>query len=246
LAGFLWGVLACAGYDAFRLPTIYAAHWWNDFFGSVGGWATASRSSFLVGYVWRYAGDGGGIAVVFFALAATLGAARWRTRTTIVFAVGYAVCPVWSGLVLTDLLAPGGRELFALSATTLVLSLVGHLIYGAILGLGYYKSRRLESYWPLQLALSGAKGSVFHTITADRHVAPSAPLAVGPVVVGPSAFGIAAGLQSFPGPIALCVPDDKHQRGSQRCDRVRVLTCEPKDEIVADVQPYGCTACQRP
>lgn len=151
LAGFLWGLMACAGYDAFRLPTIYAVHWWNDFFGSVGGWATASDSNFVVGYLWRYVGDGGGIAVAFFALAATLGAAKWRTRTTIVFAVAYAVTPVWSGLVLTDLLAPRGRELFPLSATTLVLSLAGHLIYGAILGVGYCKSRRLEAYWPIEL-----------------------------------------------------------------------------------------------
>jgi hypothetical protein len=153
LAGFLWGLLACAGYDTFRLPTIYAAHWWNDFFGSVGGWATGSRSSFLVGYLWRYVGDGGGIAVAFFALAATLGAARWRKRTTVVFAVAYAVSPVWSGLVLTDFFAPGGHELFPLSLTTLTLSLLGHLIYGAILGLGYHQSRRLEAYWPVRFSL---------------------------------------------------------------------------------------------
>jgi hypothetical protein len=180
LAGFLWGVLACAGYDAFRLPTIYAAHWWTDFFGSVGGWATASRSSYLVGYLWRYAGDGGGIAVAFFALAATLGAARWPTRTTIVVAVGYAVSPVWSGLVLTDLLAPGGRELFTLSATTLLLSLVGHLIYGAILGFGYCKSRRLEAFWPLQLptpppAALGRRGRPVNNGRERRHFPLSSP-----------------------------------------------------------------------
>ena len=80
LAGFIWGVVACAGYDAFRLPTIYAAHWWPDFFGTVGGSATGTNSSFLVGYLWRYIGDGGGIAVAFFALAATLGAASWSRR----------------------------------------------------------------------------------------------------------------------------------------------------------------------
>ena len=151
LAGFLWGLLACAGYDAFRLPTIYVANWWGDFFGSVGGWATATHSDFLVGYLWRYIGDGGGIAVAFFALAATLGTASWSRRTTIAMAVAYAVCPVWTGLVLTDLLAPHSRQLFPLTATTLIVSLVGHLIYGTIMGVGYWHSRRLEAFWPFQL-----------------------------------------------------------------------------------------------
>jgi hypothetical protein len=152
LAGFLWGMVACAGYDAFRLPTIYAAHWWHDFFGTVGGWATGSQSNFLVGYLWRYVGDGGGIAVSFFVLAATLGAAAWPRRHVYALAIGYAVFPVWSGLVLTDLLAPHGRQLFPLTPTTLALSLAGHLIYGAILGLGYCLSGSQEATWPLHMA----------------------------------------------------------------------------------------------
>ena len=110
LSGFLWGLIACACYDAFRLPTIYVAHWWDDFFGTVGGWATGSESNFFVGYLWRYVGDGGGIAVSFFALAATVGAAAWPRRQVLALAIGYAVCPVWTGLVLTDLLAPAGRQ----------------------------------------------------------------------------------------------------------------------------------------
>lgn len=151
LAGFLWGLLACAGYDAFRLPSIYGFHLWNDFFGSVGGWAMGSQTNYLMGYLWRYVGDGGGIAVAFFALAATLRIASWSRRWVLTFAVGYGVCPVWAGLILTDLFAPKGRELFPLSATTLVLSLIGHLIYGLILGYGYWASRAQESLWPLRL-----------------------------------------------------------------------------------------------
>lgn len=153
LAGFLWGLLACAGYDAFRLPSIYGLHLWNDFFGSVGGWATGSESDYLVGYLWRYVGDGGGIAIVFFALAATLRVSSWPRRWVLTFAVGYGVFPVWAGLVLTDLFAPEGRELFPLSATTLALSLIGHLIYGLILGYGYWASRAHETWWPLRLTV---------------------------------------------------------------------------------------------
>ena len=150
LAGFLWGLLACLAYDAFRLPTIYGFHWWKDFFGAVGGWATGTRSSFLVGYLWRYVGDGGGIAVAFFALAGTLGAGAWPKRRAIGLAVGYAVFPVWTGLVITDLLAPRGRQLFPLSPATLALSLGGHLMYGLVLGIGYLSSRDLEMVWPLR------------------------------------------------------------------------------------------------
>ena len=152
LAGFGWGLLACAGYDAFRLPTIYLARLWTDFFGTVGGWATGANSNFLVGYLWRYLGDGAGIGVVFFALAATLRAGSWSYPKVVGVAVGYAVCPVWAGLILTDLVAPAGRQLFPLTLTTVSLSLAGHLIYGAILGHGYWLSRRQEQHWPITLA----------------------------------------------------------------------------------------------
>ncbi|MGO9975085.1 MAG: hypothetical protein ACLP01_20235 [Solirubrobacteraceae bacterium] len=166
-AGFLWGLVACAGYDALRLPTIYAFHWWNDFFGSVGGWATDSKSNFLVGYLWRYVGDGGGIAVAFFALAATLGARAWSRRSVIGFGVAYGVFPVWTGLILTELLAPRGHELFPLSPTTLVLSLDGHLIYGALIGLGYWKSRHLEAHWPLHVSVARERSAI-EAVTQDQ------------------------------------------------------------------------------
>ena len=69
LAGFAWGLVACAGYDLFRLPTIYVFHLWGDFFGGIGGWATGTSSNYLAGYLWRYLGDGAGIGVVVFLLA---------------------------------------------------------------------------------------------------------------------------------------------------------------------------------
>lgn len=153
LAGFIWGLLACAGYDAFRLPSIYLAHLWTDFFGAIGGWVTGTSSNYLVGYLWRYAGDGAGIGVVFFALAATLRAGAWSYKMVIGVAVGYAVCPVWAGLIVTDLMAPAGRQLFPLTLTTLSLSLAGHLIYGGILGHGYWLSRRHEQHWPITPAM---------------------------------------------------------------------------------------------
>jgi hypothetical protein len=124
-------------------------------------------------------GDGGGIAVAFFALAATLRAGRWRNGTVIAVAAAYAVFPVWTGLVLTDLFAPHDQRLFPLSLTTLTLSLVGHLIYGAFLGLGYCRSRSLEALWPVQLRVSrgqrkGRRGpSETRSLADPRNASPS-------------------------------------------------------------------------
>ena len=137
-AGFAWGVVACAGYDLFRLPTVYLFGLWGDFFGRIGGWATGTGSDYLAGYLWRYLGDGAGLGVVVFLQAAVLGVSCWPRRRVIGITVAFAVCPVWAGLVLTDALAPAGRALFPLTATTLALSLAGHLIYGAILGYGLW------------------------------------------------------------------------------------------------------------
>ena len=140
-AGFTWGLVACAGYDLFRLPNVYVFHLWGDFFGRVGGWATGTSSNYLAGYLWRYLGDGAGLGVVVFILAAVIGVSSWPRRYVVGFTVAFAVFPVWAGLVLTDGLAPAGRALFPLNATTLVLSLAGHLIFGAILGYGLWVSQ---------------------------------------------------------------------------------------------------------
>jgi hypothetical protein len=139
--GFAWGLAACAGYDCYRLPTVYVLHLWGDFFGRVGGWATGTSSNYLAGYLWRYLGDGAGIGVVVFIQAAAIGISSWPRRHVVGFTIAFAVFPVWTGPVLTDRLAPAGRTLFPLTATTLTLSLAGHLIYGAILGYGLWAAQ---------------------------------------------------------------------------------------------------------
>lgn len=136
-AGFAWGVVACAGYDLFRPPNVYVFHLWGDFFGRIGGWATGTSSNNLAGYLWRYLGDGTGIGVVVFSRRPS-SVSSWPRRRLVGFTVAFAVCPVWAGPVLTDGVAPAGRALFPLNATTLVSSLAGHLIYGAILGYGLW------------------------------------------------------------------------------------------------------------
>ena len=155
LTGFAWGLVACAGYDCFRLPTIYVFHLWGDFFGKIGGWATGTNSDYLAGYLWRYLGDGAGIGVVVFLQAAAIGVSWWPRRYVIASAIAFAILPVWTGLVLTDALAPAGRALFPLTLATLTLSLAGHLIYGAILGYGVWASQRPQPGPPCAIPRSG-------------------------------------------------------------------------------------------
>ncbi len=151
--GLVWGVVACLVYDAFRLDTVYLLGWWGDFIPSMGTWITGNAADrwtgAVVGYVWRFVGDGGGIGVVFFAVAATLGTQHWSRRTVVGAATAFAVVPVWTGLILTVALAPAGeRLLFPLTPTTVVLSLTGHLIFGVVLGIGFWRSRDTVRHWP--------------------------------------------------------------------------------------------------
>lgn len=135
IGGFLAGLIAVAGYDGFRLLTVYSLHWWGDFIPRRGGWITDETNNALVGYAWRYLGGGGGIGLVFFALAASLGVTSWSRHRVMAVAIAFAVVPVWAGLITTVALAPRGKTLmFPLTATTLALSLIGHIIFGTVLG----------------------------------------------------------------------------------------------------------------
>ncbi|MEJ2868932.1 hypothetical protein WCD74_14260 [Actinomycetospora sp. OC33-EN08] len=153
LHGFVWGIVACALYDVFRLDTVYMLGWWADFIPTMGTWIIGDGSSTAagawVGYLWRYIGDGGGIGVTFFVGAAFLGLHRRPAGVVVASAVAFAVFPVWSGLIATVWLAPRGqRMMFPLTPTTLTLSLIGHLIFGLIMGLGFVRTRSAHRYWP--------------------------------------------------------------------------------------------------
>lgn len=153
--GALWGAAATGVYDVVRLDTVYLLGWWDDFIPTMGTWildtdpAAPGLGAGIVGYVWRYAGDGGGIGVTFFVLAAATGLHRRGTRPTVGAAVVFAVMPVWAGLIGTVALAPRGESLmFPLTPTTVALSLVGHLVFGLVLGLGCARCGDLGRLWP--------------------------------------------------------------------------------------------------
>jgi hypothetical protein len=152
LEGLRWGILATLVYDVFRLDTVALLGWWGDFIPTMGTWLIDVDPSSRVlggvaGYVWRYGGDGGGLGVVFLVGAAATGLRRLGPRVTVAAAVLFAVGPTWGGLMVTVLLPRGQQLMFPLTPTTVTLSLVGHVIFGIVLGLGALRCRDLESHW---------------------------------------------------------------------------------------------------
>jgi len=151
--GLGWGMFACLVYDVFRLDTVYLLGLWDDFIPKMGTWlhaGTDTQTGAIVGYLWRYLGDGGGIGIAFFLIALALGLQHWSRRAVLLAFVTGAVFPVWAGLIGTVALSPHGQhEMFPLTPTTITLSLIGHLIFGLVLGLGFLRTRgRLGDHWP--------------------------------------------------------------------------------------------------
>ncbi|MEJ2866996.1 hypothetical protein WCD74_04420 [Actinomycetospora sp. OC33-EN08] len=152
LDGLRWGLIATAVYDVFRLDTVALLGWWDDFIPTMGTWLLDVDPSEQVlggvaGYVWRYAGDGGGLGVVFVTLAAATGLRRLGPRWTVGAAVLFAVGPTWGGLMATVLLPRGQTLMFALTPVTVTLSFLGHVVFGLVLGLGTWRLRGIEERW---------------------------------------------------------------------------------------------------
>jgi hypothetical protein len=154
--GLVAGMVACAIYDAFRLFAVHVLGWMGDFIPVMGSWVTGepnTAGSAAVGYVWRYIGDGGGLGVAFFVIAMAVGLDRWTNRPhrVVLAAVGFAVFPVWAGLIATVAVAPRGEELmFHLTPTTIATTLIGHVIFGLVLGLAFVRAQRGGGHdqWP--------------------------------------------------------------------------------------------------
>jgi hypothetical protein len=147
-------MVACIVYDGARLFAVHVLGLMGDFIPVMGSWVTGepdTTGSAAVGYVWRYIGDGGGLGVAFFVVAFALGIDRWKSVYAVLASVGFAVFPTWAGLMATVALAPRGEEMmFPLNAATVTITLVGHLIFGLVLGLAFLKAPRGRdrSEWP--------------------------------------------------------------------------------------------------
>jgi hypothetical protein len=128
------GLIAVAAYDGTRLPFVLLGLW-ADFIPRVGGWVVVNEGfpalHAVLGYTWRYLGNGLGIGVFFFLVCSVF---RVRRRL-VALAVAYGVF-VWSGLMATVILAANGQKLlFTITPLSVTVSLAGHLVYGLILGL---------------------------------------------------------------------------------------------------------------
>ncbi len=152
--GLIAGMVACIVYDGARLFAVHVLGLMGDFIPVMGSWVTGepdTAGSAAVGYVWRYIGDGGGLGVAFFVVAFALGIDRWSNLQAVLAAVAFAVFPTWAGLMATVALAPRGEQMmFPLNAATVSITLIGHLIFGFVLGLAFLKAPRGgdKSEWP--------------------------------------------------------------------------------------------------
>jgi hypothetical protein len=174
--GLVAGMVACIVYDAARLFAVHVLGLMSDFIPVMGSFLTGepdTRGSAAVGYVWRYIGDGGGLGVAFFVVAFALGIDRWSNVQAVLAAVGFAVFPTWAGLMATVALAPRGEEMmFALTPASIAITLVGHLIFGLILGLAFLKAPRgrdrSEWPWPPLLESAPVKRAIASARTVTR------------------------------------------------------------------------------
>jgi hypothetical protein len=152
--GLIAGMVACIVYDGARLFAVHVLGLMGDFIPVMGSWVTGepdTTGSAAVGYVWRYIGDGGGLGVAFFVVAFALGIDRWSNMKAVLAAVAFAVFPTWTGLIATVALAPRGEEMmFPLNTATITITLIGHLIFGFVLGLAFLKAPRGGAHpeWP--------------------------------------------------------------------------------------------------
>lgn len=140
LEGWLFGLLAVFIYDLSRIP--FMLYGWADFIPKVGGWINGSNEpNAWLGYLWRYVGNGGGMGMAYWVCFSLF---RWRKRI-LGLSIGYGLF-IYSCLIATLLLFPEAQEMmFRLAPLSLTGSFIGHVVYGAVLGLCYRNSLRKNS-----------------------------------------------------------------------------------------------------
>ncbi|MDV3134073.1 hypothetical protein [Mycobacterium sp. 29Ha] len=151
--GLIAGMVACIVYDAARLFAVHVLGLMGDFIPVMGSFVTGepdTAGSAAVGYVYRYLGDAGGLGVAFFVVAYAIGIDRWKNVYAVLAAIGFGVFPTWAGLMATVALSPNGEErMFPLNTATVIITLLGHVIFGLFLGLAFLKAPRGgQSGWP--------------------------------------------------------------------------------------------------
>ena len=125
--GWISGLVAVLLYDMSRIPFIYAG--WEDFIPGLGGWISGTQENFTTGYMWRYFGNGAGLGLGFAILNYV-----FSFRKLISAGLVYGIA-VFLMLDIVLLLSENAQEMmFELTPLTMAGSLVGHAMYGIVLG----------------------------------------------------------------------------------------------------------------
>lgn len=131
--GFILGLAAVFVYDlTCRFPFI-AAGMWPDFIPKIGSYLLNQQNvHWSVGYLWRYGGNGGGMGLAFYAIYPLFSKQVRPMKAAITYGLIIFCC-----LLGTIYLSPSGRTyLFAPTLLTGLLGLLGHIVYGFMLGYG--------------------------------------------------------------------------------------------------------------
>ena len=136
IEGLAAGIIAVTLYDMFRMPFLDTGVW-PDFIPKIGSFLlnqpdqNFSMTHWMIGYIWRYVGNGGGMGLAFY-LMFPLFRHRLDSRIAGMF---YGII-IFCCLLATIYLSPAGRfYLFDPSFTTGTLGFLGHVVYGLILGI---------------------------------------------------------------------------------------------------------------
>ena len=117
------GAVSTFMYDLFRWSCLLLGLMNRDPIPHIGA-GLGLEPDWAFGYLWRFVGNGGGIALAFYALGGR-GAAAGTAH-------GLFVC---CGLLAVLRFAPNGQDmLFPLNPTTVIIATAGHIIYGSTLG----------------------------------------------------------------------------------------------------------------
>lgn len=137
LKGWLFGLIAVSFYDLSRIPFLMMG--WGDFIPSIGNWVMGTEHvDPIIGYAWRYIGNGGGLGIAFVLL---MHCFKLKGNKILIGTI-YGIA-VWATLTLLLVISPNARALlFELSPLSLMGSFIGHFVYGLVLGLLLHFSSR--------------------------------------------------------------------------------------------------------
>lgn len=134
LRGWICGVLAVCLYDVSRIPFILSG--WEDFIPKIGDWILNKEgTSGVIGYLWRYAGNGGGMGIAYVFIAESIGRNVAKQSFGILYGLAIFTC-----LMMVLLFSENGQNLmFKVTFLTFIGSMLGHVVYGYCLDKIYRK-----------------------------------------------------------------------------------------------------------